>query len=105
MDYQESLINKIEKNFKTTFVGAIDAFEKALVDELGDNDIKKKFLAARDKVLDIGNKQMRRSKAMLNRSNITKKVEIQNFRVLDNGNRLVDFLEPIGGDDDRSSGD
>ena len=42
MDYQESLINKIEKNFKTTFVGAIDAFEKALVDELGDNDIKKK---------------------------------------------------------------
>lgn len=101
MEYKESLINKVEKNFRTTFVGIVEAFEVQFQELLDDGTFKKKFMAARNKAFDIGNKQMRRSRSILERSKIDKIEDRQDFRVIDGGNSLMEILQRIGENDDR----
>ena len=65
MDYKGSVISKINKNFTTATIGALDAFEKEFSDLLEDPDFKERFETARKNILDIGNDQKRRSNRVL----------------------------------------
>jgi hypothetical protein len=70
MNYKESTIHKVEKNFMTTTVGAINAFEEEFRDLMENDEFKSRFQQVRKRILDIGNDQKRRSNRVLNKSTI-----------------------------------
>jgi hypothetical protein len=66
--YKESVIIKVEKNFLTATVGAINAFEEEFGELLSDPELSQRFKNARKRAFDIGNDQKRRSNKMLSKS-------------------------------------
>jgi len=72
LGYKDSVIINNEKNFMTTTVGAISAFEEEFGDLMNDPDFAEKFQRARKRAFDIGNDQKRRSTKMLGKSIISR---------------------------------
>jgi hypothetical protein len=68
--YKESVIINIEKNFMTTTVGAISAFEEEFGDLMEDPRFVERFQKARKRAFDVGNDQKRKSNRMLTKLNI-----------------------------------
>tara|TARA_R110000824_G_scaffold143199_10_gene310790 strand:- start:1430 stop:1732 length:303 start_codon:yes stop_codon:yes gene_type:complete len=68
--YKESIIIKVEKNFMTTTVGAISAFEEEFGDLMEDPEFAQRFQKARKRAFDVGNDQKRKSNRMLSKLNI-----------------------------------
>jgi hypothetical protein len=95
LDYGQSVIMKNEKNFMTTTVGAVNAFEEEFADLLADQDFCEKFKRARKKAFDIGNDQKRRSTKLLGKSNISRKSYDYDFRI--DGQMSPDQLSRIIG--------
>lgn len=68
--YKESVIIKVEKNFMTTTVGAISAFEEEFGDLMEDPEFVERFQRARKRAFDVGNDQKRKSNRMLTKLSI-----------------------------------
>lgn len=49
----------MENRLKTVMIGAIDLFQIQFKEELEDEEFYKKFLIVREKILDLGNHQIR----------------------------------------------
>lgn len=69
---KESLLKSCEKNIKTTMIGALDAIEKEFQDDLENIEFQNRFLKIREKILDIGNRQLRLLDSELTRYKIEK---------------------------------
>jgi hypothetical protein len=95
--YKESVIIKVEKNFMTTTVGAINAFEDEFGELMKDSEFAEKFQKARKRAFDIGNDQKRRSSRMLSKSIIER--EKYNYQFTMGGQLSSDDLtQMIGGE-------
>lgn len=55
----------MENRLKTVMIGAIDLFQIQFKEELKDEEFYKKFLIVREKILDLGNHQIRLHKKEL----------------------------------------
>lgn len=72
---KQSLYNSCKKNIQTTMIGALDAIEKELKEELETNiNLQNKYDEIRQKILDNGNRQLRLLDIELNKYQIEKKV-------------------------------
>jgi hypothetical protein len=48
----------VENRLKTVMIGAIDLFQIHFKEELKEEEFYKKFLVVREKILDLGNRQI-----------------------------------------------
>ena len=69
---REALYKACEKNIKTTMIGALDAIEKGFREELEGAEAQNKYLEVRQKILDVGNRQLRLLSQELDRYKIEK---------------------------------
>jgi len=99
--YKESIIIKVEKNFMTTTVGAISAFEEEFGDLMEDPAFAEKFQRARKRAFDVGNDQKRKSNRMLSKLNIERSRYDYRFSV-DKQMDPEELISIIGGQDGRS---
>jgi hypothetical protein len=96
LGYKESVIINNEKNFMTTTVGAISAFEEEFGELMNDPDFVDKFQKARKRAFDIGNDQKRRSTKMLTKSIITRQHYDYQFYI-DNQMSADELSKIVGG--------
>jgi hypothetical protein len=68
LDYKGSLLQKVDKNFLTVTIGAVNAFQEEFEDLLKDPEFNERFQAARKRVLDIGNDQKRKTNKLLSKA-------------------------------------
>lgn len=94
--YKESVIIKVEKNFMTTTVGAISAFEEEFGDLMDDPEFAERFQKARKRAFDVGNDQKRRSNRMLSKTSIERPRYDYRFHV-DNQMTPDELTKIIGG--------
>jgi len=80
---KNKLKEKCAKAIRTTMIGALDAIETELEEDLKDPEFEQAYMEIREKILNLGNNQIHNLDIVFNKYEVTSKMNSYNFYTRD----------------------